>query len=181
MSDPSVTRWRQRGRVYLWRYKENTRNYPGWHMTADHEACTSLVELIDAMQVARWPSNATVAVSPPTDDILLVPNNRGGAARWTAPTSLKLKYTRDQVDADFWSLGLQGGTLILAMGATALATLQKGILDIANGKGDYCIGADEAHGTAGSDAVLWFWWLPRGSEEQTARPEGQKRKRWKQI
>ncbi len=48
MEDPAVAKWRQRGRVYLWQYQENTRNYPGWHMTADPEPFRYLLVVLVA-------------------------------------------------------------------------------------------------------------------------------------
>ncbi len=30
-----IARWRQAGAIFLWRYEENVRNDPGWHLTAD--------------------------------------------------------------------------------------------------------------------------------------------------
>jgi hypothetical protein len=51
MPDPTVARWKQQGRVYLWRYKENRKNYPGWHFTADAVACNALLELFELMFV----------------------------------------------------------------------------------------------------------------------------------
>ena len=39
-------RWKQRGIISLWRYTENSRNYSGWHLTADAAGCASLLELL---------------------------------------------------------------------------------------------------------------------------------------
>lgn len=91
MGDPQVAKWMQRGEVYLWHYKECTRNYPGWNLTADDQACDSLLRLCDLMRSARWSSSATLTVSRPTPGILSVPDNRGGAARWYAPKLLRLE------------------------------------------------------------------------------------------
>ena len=158
--DPAVVQWRRRGQVFVWHYREGTHNYPGWHMTADSEACTSLLELIDLMQAARWPSRKSVAISSPTERVLRVPNNRGGMARCAAPKILMLDYDKDQPDPNHWSLELQGDTLVLMVGPAKLSELRQGIVDIAAGKGDYAI--DSADTGDDSDTCLWFWWLPEG-------------------
>lgn len=160
MSDPAVAQWRQRGQVYIWRYSEGTRKYPGWHMTADSEACVSLLELIDKMQSARWPSSVAISISRPINCILRVPNNRGGMAHWTAPEILKLKYGKDQVAASHWSLEIQSNIVTMVVGSTKLSQLRRGISDIANGNGDYSIDSEVVN-SATSDTCLWFWWLPR--------------------
>jgi len=40
------------GRVSLWRYNLNERNYPGWNLDVDAAGCGSLLELIDAFTAA---------------------------------------------------------------------------------------------------------------------------------
>lgn len=79
-----VNTWRQSGRVSLWRYTENERNYPGWNLNADAAGCRSLLELLDALTITGA-GGRMVTVTQPTSEQLRVPNNRGGAAAWLAP------------------------------------------------------------------------------------------------
>jgi hypothetical protein len=157
VADPEVARWQQTGQVYLWRYTEGARDYPGWHMTADPTACTSLFELIDRMTSARWPSNVLISVSKPTGSLLRVPNNRGDTARCKSPESLRLKHSRE-IDRDHWSLVLQDRILILTLGSGRLLQLRQGIADIASGHGDYAIGPGNLGVARDRDSLLWFWW-----------------------
>src|SRR3712207_2285031 len=104
MPDEHVNRWRQEGRLYFWRYTENTRNYPGWHLTADDLCCRSLADLIERMLSARGRPRKPLAVTPPTREVLRVPNNRGGEARWKAPAGLLLEYPKGKVGDEYSEL-----------------------------------------------------------------------------
>jgi hypothetical protein len=153
MPDEDVDRWVQEGRLYLWRYTENTRNYSGWHLTADDVCCQSLADLIGRMLSARWGSQKTLAVTPPTKEVLGVPNNRGGRARWEAPGGLLLKYPKGAIGDEYSELEERGGRLILSAGRQQLELLKECVLKVPRGEGDYAITVGETS--------LWFWWMPR--------------------
>lgn len=55
------------GRVSLWRYTENERNYPGWNLNADAAGCRSLLELLDALTITGA-GGRTVTVTQPTSE-----------------------------------------------------------------------------------------------------------------
>ncbi|MCF1423247.1 hypothetical protein [Mangrovimonas futianensis] len=42
------------GKVYVWTYKDNNRNYPGWNFTTDLKASESLSELLNLMSDCEW-------------------------------------------------------------------------------------------------------------------------------
>lgn len=137
--------WQQHGTVSLWSYRDNRRNYPGWHIGADAAGCASLLALLDALEVDGAGATRTLQLSPPSPAQLAVPNNRD--ARWDAPTSLRL--TVDE-DVAFWQWEVDGARATLRLGKAAMAALRQGVLDIAAGRGDYSVGQ-------GAQA-LWFWW-----------------------
>ena len=142
MPDETVEQWKQNGALYLWRYLENTRNYPGWHLSADDLCCKSFVDLTEKMLTARWSSQKTFSVTPPDSKVLRVPNNRGGKARWKSAESLLLKYPKNKVDAAYFSLEEVEGNVIISVGTQQLRMLGDCILGISQGKGDYSIGFD---------------------------------------
>ncbi len=151
MPDENVNKWKQEGRLYLWRYIENTQNYPGWHLTADDTCCHSLADLIERMLAARWSSQKSLVVTPPTKEVLSVPNNRGGAAIWKAVGILILRYPKDKVGDEHFSLKENGDEIILSAGRENLKLLKKWILGIPKGEGDYAIEIGQTR--------LWFWWM----------------------
>ena len=71
--------WKQSGRISLWRYTENQRNFPGWHLNGDADGCQSLLALLDAL-AADGEGSRTVAIIAPTKTQLSVPNNKAGLA-----------------------------------------------------------------------------------------------------
>lgn len=148
--------WKQAGRVSLWRYTENERNFPGWHVTADAIGCSSLISLMDAFSSDSVASSRTVEVVAPTPEILAVPNNRSGRATWSAPTKLVLSFSPT---ASQWSFPSSSDRAAFTVGSEWLALLRKGIEGIPNGLGDYCIGPQ-----SNGNLRLWFWWWPSAAQ-----------------
>ena len=137
--------WHQHGTMSLWRYRENLRNYPGWHIGADAAGCASMLALLDALALDGPGATRTLQLSPPSPAQLAVPNNRD--ARWDAPATLRL--TVDE-DVAFWQWDVDGARATLQLGDAATGALRQGVVDIAAGRGDYSVGQ-------GAQA-LWFWW-----------------------
>lgn len=151
-----VNSWKQQGSVYLWRYRDNARNYPGWNMHCDREASASLVDLLTALQSCTGVRYRTIRVSPPTPGVLAVPNNRGGAARWWAPARWRIEFDPELGGPDAWSFSPDEDPAALRLGARYLPDFQRGVLDMMRGRGDYSIGAEGA--SPDESEVLWFWW-----------------------
>ncbi|BDU16499.1 hypothetical protein [Lysobacter auxotrophicus] len=143
-----VSTWRQSGRVSLWRYTENVRNYPGWNLNVDAAGCRSLLELLDAL-TTEGTGGRTITVTPPTSEQLRVPNNRGGAATWLAPEKW---YVSLASDPGAWNFPPDTQPAVLALGSNWLAPLRAGIAGTQVGIGDQSIG-DRKRGLA-----LWLWW-----------------------
>src|SRR5688572_30111766 len=99
LMDDAVKRWELRGHVYLWRYKGNARNYPGWHLTADAPACVALIELVDLMGGSRFSSSSPVPLSPPTEHQVGVPN---APLPHVAVEALELYHSPTKVTPDHW-------------------------------------------------------------------------------
>ena|SRR5690606_2625984 len=140
--------WKQSGRISLWRYTENERNFPGWHLNADAAGCQSLLALLDAL-AADGTGSRTVTVTAPTKAQLSVPNNKDGLAAWMAPDKLRVTFSPT---AHEWSFPSQLDPAVITVGSAWLAQLRDGIVGIPTGRGDYSIG-DRKGGLP-----LWFWW-----------------------
>lgn len=155
MADSPALRWRQRGSVYLWRYTENERNYPGWNLTADAAGSVSLAELLELMSHASFAVSRSVKITPPSVAVLAVPSNRNGAAAWKVARALELRYRGEtRARPDDWALEANGGVVTLAVGGQRLAQLRRAVDDIRAGvECDYSVGPEDA-----SDASLLFVW-----------------------
>jgi len=136
-------------RISLWRYIENERNYPGWHLNADVAGCQLLLSLLQAL-AGDGIGTRTVAISAPTPKQLGVPNNRSGTAAWVSPTKLRLGLS---ATAGEWTFPGDLDPAVLSVGADWLPRLREGIAGIPQGRGDYSIGDRKA-----GNLPLWFWW-----------------------
>jgi hypothetical protein len=154
MSDPAVSKWKQHGKVYLWRYRQPSRHWVGWHMTADDPGCESLLNLLGQMKAAQWPSQQYLAIDKPTPAVLAVPNYRDET--WYAPAQWKLKFPKGQVADEFWSLTRAGSEVTLILGASKLVEVSEGVQAVRMGDGDYAIGPEDKENWTES---LSFWWM----------------------
>jgi hypothetical protein len=151
MNAPDISKWEHRGKTYLWKYRDNARNFPGWHFTADNESCAAFDELFETINKARNPGVYTIPLCAPTQKVLSVPNNQGGRARFEPAKKLKIKYSPSQPDE--WNMTFKNSTVTLNIGRNYLQALQKGIKDIKAGNGDYAIGPME------DENRIWVWWM----------------------
>jgi hypothetical protein len=154
MSDLNVDKWKQVGHLYLWRYKEGLRNYPGWNVTADSLGSDSLIDLLDRMIDAQFSSQQMVHLSKPTDAHLVIPNN--GAASWKHASKLIISFPKERVSLDHWHLSIDGDKVILTLGLSNMREFRDAILDLKQGGGDYSIGT-----IAPEDQWLAIWWHPK--------------------
>lgn len=145
-----VERWQLRGEVFLWKYRGwKSRNYSGWNFTADAPGCASVLQLLDACLSSPYAASASIKLTTPSDDVLAIPNAK---APITAARVLKLAYAPKKWEASHWCLTSELVDVCLEVGVGSLEQFRDGVLDVAAGKGDYCIGDDQSE--------LWFWWHP---------------------
>jgi hypothetical protein len=138
-------------RIHFWRYRENTRNYPGYHLTADADGCAHLSTVLSAHEAARRPMSTSLALAPLTPEVLSVPGNSRGNATVVALASLDLVTDPSYPDERF-IVSDNGSTCRLELSRDQAGCVLEGVADILRGKGDYCIGGDGDH-------VVWFWWF----------------------
>lgn len=135
----------------MWRYKENKRNYPGYHLTADREGCESLEKILANFETSQKARDHRFDLTPVTQAVLDVPNNASGNA-----TVVSLKPWRLFVDPTqpegFFEFSERHPACDLKLSPQQAGCVLEGVRDISKGKGDYCIGGDGDH-------VIWFWWF----------------------
>jgi hypothetical protein len=158
-----MTVWVQQGKVFLWRYREGVSNYPGGHLTADVAGCQSLEELLTKFVDTPRNRQAMVRVTRPTEDVLSVPNNRGGKAKWSSPEELQIEMLAESANPVEWRFQPKGFRFQLVAGKGKLLELRDAIRGIPRGKGDFAIGPedDSPESAAWEDMCLWIWWMPR--------------------
>ncbi len=141
--------WKQEGRITLWRYTANEKNYPGWHLNGDRAGCTSLLALFDELTQSPG-AQRTVQISAPVLAQLSVPNNQGGRAPWLAPEKLRVSCC---LEPEVWSFPQDLAPACLAVGANWQEPMRRGIAGIPEGRGDFSIGIGK-----NGNLPLWLWW-----------------------
>ena len=106
-SRSGVGSWKQAGRLFFWRFTENTRNFPGWHFMVDRAASTSIAALLRSMAQSASPCSRTVVVSLPTAEVLSIPNNRN--SQCVAPERLRVELAPSGAKA--WAL-IEDGAVV---------------------------------------------------------------------
>lgn len=134
------------GRICLWRYASDSRNYAGTHLTADPTGCDAILAALSKLENALKPSSVQLSTATPNRAELEVVGHRApvlSAATWTIRHD-------PRAAASAWRLSWTPTAVLLEVGKDQLAALKAGVMDVRRGEGDYCIGADGEE--------LWFWW-----------------------
>lgn len=149
-----VGSWKQAGRLFFWRFTENTRNFPGWHFMVDHAAAASIAALLRSMAKHESPCSRTIVVSLPTTEVLRVPNNRRSPC--VAPERLRIELVTSNPKS--WLLTEDGAVVHWLLGADNLR-------DVADVFADPTKYFDS---TIGEKPTLWSWGvLPQSSPDKS--------------
>jgi hypothetical protein len=158
MVDPGVEAWKQVGDLWLCRYRQNTRNYPGWHLAAHRSGWVSLSDLFARMAAAPCACRREISVSRPTARILAVPNNPGGSEGLESPACLRLEVPGGRVGDRHWRLESDAQRVALEVGPSKLAELRAAVASMPSTGGDFAIGSDDR--SARKETSLWLWLAP---------------------
>ncbi|MGB5690396.1 MAG: hypothetical protein WBM45_14090, partial [Woeseiaceae bacterium] len=129
----------------LWQYTENTRNFPGWHLVVDSAASDSLAALVASLNETQEPIHRTLQISQPTQEVLRIPNNKGGQARYSAPDKSVIYF--DPTNEQLWALECVDDVAEWRLGANSMTEL-----GLALAKPN-----DYFDRRFGKDKPLWFW------------------------
>ena len=106
--------WKQTGKLYLWRYLENTRNYSGWNIAFNRECRESMMSLVSKILKNRVASIDILKISKPTRKVLRIPNNMHGKAKWESPSRLIFVYNGE--NSQDWSIIFERGIMVWVLG-----------------------------------------------------------------
>jgi len=142
MSAGTINEWKQAGALYLWRYTENQRNYPGWHLAADKTGFAALTDLLTRLLRAGDAASRTTQIAPPSPAVLGTANNR------TAPvvSTERARWNVSAIEHE-WRLDESSKVLSLNLGRQKVA----GMLH-------WLSNPEQAFDTTyGTSPPLWFW------------------------
>jgi len=138
------------GKIYVWKYIENSRNYPGWNFTADKKASESFTELFRLMQSCAWSSKKEIKTTIPTEIQIKIPNNRNGIAKWKSVSKLSICLKKID-DKNFWKIMEKEDEVEIHFGENKIVELETAINRISKGNGDFAISNNL------EEDILYFW------------------------
>lgn len=122
----STYEWRQDAmNTHIWRYKDNQRNYPGYHLSADAEGCSALLAWLRSSK-----ERPEFRLQSITAEVLGVPNNRAGSAAYVGCSSFKLN-VKTAFDSSHFLFSEVSGRLSLECSQQQLDYIVRGVEDIA--------------------------------------------------
>lgn len=146
-----IKKYKVTGKVFIWKYKDNLRNYPGWNFTVDIKASQSLLRLLELMNNCEWSSQNIITTEIPTELQIRVPNNQNGNARWKTKKNLKLKCIKTMSETH-WLINEMENEVEIQFGKAKLEEFKNAITGIPEGKGDFDISDQNA------ENIMFFWW-----------------------
>lgn len=144
-------RYKISGKVYIWAYKDNYSNYPGWNFTANTKASENLSELLNLMSECELSTKKKIMLALPTQAQLNVPNNQNGLAKWKSKPNLILNYKTSE-SKNHWLISEIDNGIEIQFGKAKLNELQSAINEIPKGHGDFAISDKK------NKNILFFWW-----------------------
>ena len=152
MPDEAVTRWQQRGNIYLWQYpNRNKRGWFGWNISCDVAGAASIGELVALLLASPHPSRRRLQIAS-------FESNRFDLdeARFANDFTLVHPHT---VAPESWQLTHENGNVSLILGTTRLREFGESITGVLQWRQDYALRpAGELLPQDEADAQsLWFW------------------------
>jgi hypothetical protein len=138
------------GKVHIWTYKDNQRNYPGWNITTDLKASEQLTQLLNLMNLCDWSSKKTFRTESPTNNQLSTLNNQRGFTTWKSKPNLTLNCKTTEPE-DHWLIRETDFGIEIQFGKTKLTELKNSINRIREGEGDFAISDQN------DENILYFW------------------------
>lgn len=135
------------GGVALWRYRENQRNYPGFHVAAAAPGCERLLGALALIQMERG-REVVVDLMPPDAAILKRANNRQGLAR--IASFKHWRFRQAATSAPGLAFLIRGDTCNLDVAPQMIARLSEAVVTLAQRTDDFSLGDRD-------EDLLWFW------------------------
>jgi hypothetical protein len=143
--DPMIEKFQVKGSIYFWKYISDQRNYPGWNITADNDACNSMIELLEMMKRSEYPSRKSVKTCPSTMKQVRMATE----GRYKTTELIKLHFKKEAKNA--WTISETKEGLVIVFNTAKLTELKSSFRRIYMGKGDFAI----SDGQQGN--ILYFW------------------------
>jgi hypothetical protein len=146
--ESQIEKFKLKGRLFVWKFHPENRNYPGWNLTGDTEGCNSLIELLELMQASSFPSRKTIATQTATISQVKAAT---GTKPFKSANKLTLRYRKGE--PQFWYTEEVDNGIRVTFGEREIELLQTALRRIIKGEGDFAIGDSE------DEHLVYFWWF----------------------
>lgn len=136
--------WTLKGNLYLWRYKNNPKNYKGWHFTGDRHGLASLCDLLNLMSKEEQCAKCTIRLAKPTETELSI---SGCNDRALKESKVVLHFETDNPVE--WSIKPYGDSMDIIMSPHSLKGFRESLQLLLRGRNDFSFGYGENK--------IWFW------------------------
>lgn len=149
MKNPLHLQFKDLGKVAIWHYKDNPKNYPGLHFTASDKACDCLIAIFN--EVLSKNSSFHLEMPLYTKD-KRVHEVTGCSLKFKLYKTLNLIYKLKE--PNLITFAVSDESITIKIGKEKLNEFNNGLIDIKNCEGDYTIGNYEKT----PFNQMWFWW-----------------------
>jgi hypothetical protein len=156
-----VEKYLQKIEAWCWRYKENTRNYPGLHFSAKPAGCEALVTCVGQLRREGDGARRTIPLRQlRAEDEAKI----SGGQEYECFARLRFTLHPESDVLRQMSFRVEDGTVHLDFTERCLSEFERGLSDVKSGTGDYSIQPQvdrrEGQSLGELDRVsehLWFW------------------------
>lgn len=147
-------------KVWMWRYLENTRNYPGLHFTAGKDACTVLAKVLENLSSSGGGRRTVILESLKKLDEARI----SGGQKFISFSKCRFEVIQPTEQLRFMSAAFANEVVTLRVTPGYLPKFLIGLNDVARGTGDWALhpsGDASLKGQLGQEdqgsLSLWFW------------------------
>ena len=147
--------------LWVWRYLENQRNYPGLHLTAKPESCAVLLDVVATLRAEGAGRKRTINLRKlrAADEAKIT-----GGQKYREFSKLNLRLAEPSTALRFMSARHAADVVDVEFSPDYINLFEEGLRDVARGQGDYSIGppmgrrARKALPSRDRASLrLWFW------------------------
>jgi hypothetical protein len=146
--ESQIEKYKLKGRLFVWKFHPENRNYLGWNLTGDNEGCNSLIELLELMQTSSFPSHNTITTQPATINQVKATT---GSIPFKSISKLNLRFRKGE--PQLWYIEEVDNGIQVTFGEREIELLQTALQRIIKGEGDFALGDSK------DEHLVYFWWF----------------------
>lgn len=120
--EKEIQKYKIEGKIAVWKFIENSKNYPGWNICFDDHVRNSIITLLEKMNNSEWPSKKEIKLTNPLELNQDWIKNNGS---FSVAHSLIISNRKEP--SDLWEMSGNDSELTITFGSSKLNELKEGI------------------------------------------------------